>query len=135
MTRDDINDIVNAMCPNDADFEEACISPAYLKKELEALTLDQGPSSDAIDREELKKWLDMNFSFGGALRKIELFDRLDKELPSVAPTRKIGKWVEGCTAITGDGLAQTYDCSECGSYWFRKFKYCPNCGSFMESAE
>lgn len=43
--------------------------------------LKQEPCEDCVSREELKKWLDMNFSFGGALRKLELFDRLDKELP------------------------------------------------------
>ena len=50
--------------------------------------LEQQSNEDCVDREELKKWLDMNFSFGGALRKIELFDRLDKELPPVTPTQK-----------------------------------------------
>ena len=38
---------------------------------------------DCVSRAELKKWLDLNFSFGGALRKLEMFDRIDKELPPV----------------------------------------------------
>ncbi len=50
--------------------------------------LKQEPCEDAISRAELKKWLDMNFSFGGAARKLELFDRLDKELPPVTPQPK-----------------------------------------------
>ena len=57
----------------------------------EAIKRDEAleqPCEDCVSRAELKKWLDMNFSFGGALRKLELFDRLDKELPSVTPTLK-----------------------------------------------
>ena len=50
--------------------------------------LEQEPSEDCVSRAELKKWLDMNFSFGGALRKLEMFDRIDKELPPVTPTQR-----------------------------------------------
>lgn len=41
MTREDINDIINAICPNDEDYEKSCISPKYLRQELEQLSLDQ----------------------------------------------------------------------------------------------
>lgn len=68
------------------EFEYGIISDEAVKMAIKAL--EQEPSEDAISRAELKKWLDMNFSFGGALRKLELFDRLDKELPSVTPTQK-----------------------------------------------
>lgn len=51
--------------------------------------IEQQPSEDCVSRAELKKWLDVNFSFGGALRKIEMFDRIDKELPPVTPTKCI----------------------------------------------
>lgn len=57
--------------------------------DLASKTLEQQSSEDCVSRAELKKWLDMNFSFGGALRKIEMFDRMDKELPSVTPTQCI----------------------------------------------
>lgn len=43
MTIEDINNIISIICPNDEDFEKPCISPAYLKKELEALALEQAP--------------------------------------------------------------------------------------------
>jgi hypothetical protein len=43
MTNKDIEDIINIICPDDADFEKPCISPAYLKKELEALAMEQEP--------------------------------------------------------------------------------------------
>lgn len=41
MTKQDIDDILKAICPCDTDFNEPCISPAYLKQELEHLALDQ----------------------------------------------------------------------------------------------
>ena len=53
---------------------------------LQAIGLEYNQSDDCVSREELKKWLDMNFSFGGALKKLEMFDRIDKELPPVTPT-------------------------------------------------
>lgn len=52
--------------------------------------LEQQPCDDCVSRAELKKWLDINFSFGGALRKLEMFDRIDKELPPVTP---IQNWI------------------------------------------
>lgn len=45
MTREDIDNIISIICPNDEDFEKAIISPAYLKKELEALALEQEPTT------------------------------------------------------------------------------------------
>ena len=46
MTREDIDNIIGIICPNDEDFEKPIISPAYLKKELEMLALEQEPSGD-----------------------------------------------------------------------------------------
>lgn len=45
MTKQDIDNIIMALCPNDEDFERPCISPAYLKRELEALALDLEPTT------------------------------------------------------------------------------------------
>lgn len=44
MTRDDINDIISTLCPNDEDYDKLIISPRYLKQELEQLALEQEPS-------------------------------------------------------------------------------------------
>ena len=41
MTIRDINDIIKAVCPNDEDYEKPCISPKYLRQELEQLALEQ----------------------------------------------------------------------------------------------
>lgn len=50
--------------------------------------LEQKPCEEAISRKSLKEWLDLNFSFGGALEKLEFFKRLDKELPSIQPKQR-----------------------------------------------
>ncbi len=80
------------------------------------------PCEDCISRAELKKWLDMNFDFGGAARKIELFDRLDKELPPVTPTQK---WIPVSERlpnrdeyIKNNGLFNVSDGNRSYSEWF-----------------
>ena len=55
MTKKDIDDIISIICPNDENFEKPIISPAYLKKELEALALEQEPCEDAISRQAVCK--------------------------------------------------------------------------------
>ena len=47
MTIHDINDIIKAVCPNDEDYEKPCISPKYLRQELEQLALDQDVGYDS----------------------------------------------------------------------------------------
>lgn len=51
MTRKDIDNIISIISPNDEDFEKPIISPAFLKKELEALALEQEPCEDAVSRQ------------------------------------------------------------------------------------
>lgn len=103
--------------------------------------LEQEPCEDAVSRAELKKWLDINFSFGGALRKLELFDRLDRDLPSVTPQPKIGNWITHEEKFNALGMAVKggVKCSECGYTTHNTlhmelgcpFKFCPNCGAKM----
>lgn len=96
---------------------------------------EEKPCEDAISRTELKKWLDMNFSFGGAARKLELFDRLDKELPPVTPTQKTGHWFVDERPESDREII----CSNCEQPIFKYHKlgfdyrpnYCPNCGAKM----
>ena len=107
---------------------------------------------DLISREELKKWLDLNFSFGGALKKLELFGRIDKELPTIQPPKPIthesaidflnsegwlyehdkaltesnqpkkGEWVESCACEMDGALVRSWICSECGNRVYNPFK-------------
>lgn len=61
MTREDIDLIIKTLCPNDEDYEKPCISPAYLRKELEELSLDalyndiDSKTLDKFTEEELKQ--------------------------------------------------------------------------------
>lgn len=43
MTKQDIDNVIKIVCPNDEDFEKPIISPAYLRKELETLAIEQKP--------------------------------------------------------------------------------------------
>lgn len=43
MTKNDIDTIIKVICPDDEDYNKPIISPAYLKKELEILALEQDP--------------------------------------------------------------------------------------------
>lgn len=104
--------------------------------------LERQSSEDCVSRAELKKWLDMNFSFGGALRKLEMFDRIDNELPSVTPTRKVGEWVIDDNEY---GRIWRCHCSICKkdpldyiggteNWWLDCLPdYCPTCGSYNQN--
>lgn len=111
MTREDINDIINAICPNDEDYEKPCISPKYLRQELEQLALDQRQWNeesttkndlgvDCISREQTQTEIEMNASRytiakeRGGMGQVEWSDQLIKvsdavdiirNLPSVTP--------------------------------------------------
>ena len=37
--------IIETLCPKDEDYDNPCISPRYLKEELERLLLDDAPNS------------------------------------------------------------------------------------------
>lgn len=54
-----------------------------------------------------------------------------KDLPSVTPKQKVGKWID----VEGLEGALWHDCSECGETEFYATDYCPNCGAKMEVEE
>lgn len=128
MTREDIDNIIRIICPNDEDFEKPIISPAYLKKELETLALEEEPRK--ITYEDVKGYCKP--------RCLTIIDNaLLYELthPKIK-TRywKTGHWIKMFLTDTGDIDGQ---CSECG--FIHKFidghtaqyNYCPNCGCRM----
>ena len=80
MTKKDINDIISIICPNDEDFEKTCISPAYLKKELEVLALEQEPILDKI-RAEIEALSNANPSYwhsGDMVEREDVLEIIDK---------------------------------------------------------
>lgn len=143
MTRADIDDIIYAICPNDADFEKVCISPAYLKQELEALALEQRPCTVDDAREDFMydvyNILDFLPTNNEANRIIDSFDRVTSDLET---TRKKGKWILNETQGVQAVGYKTYHCSECNREisskyngkisLLKEFPYC-HCGAEMES--
>lgn len=142
MTREDINDIINAICPNDEDYEKPCISPKYLRQELEQLALDQKqwngePTTkndlvvDAVSRQEVLYLIaDDDLSMGQVVRGIHA-------LPPVTPQEpRKGHWI-----MTHDYFTGAYEnidyvkCSCCGEDSLEYGNYCPNCGAEMNEAE
>ena len=82
MTIQDINDIIKAVCPNDEDYEKPCISPKYLKQELEQLALEQEPILDKIRAEIENKY--------GHCDICECFEDYDYEEHDISEYRPIG---------------------------------------------
>lgn len=132
MTREDIDNIISVICPNDEDFEKACISPAYLKKELETLALEQEPCKDTISRQAaidaIKKLHSIETEYDCTLyEKLDVLYELE-DLPSVMPTEK----QEPCEN------PHIYECS-CGYGWDKdkvvRHHFCPNCGRKVQEVE
>ena len=159
MTREDINDIINAICPNDEDYEKPCISPKYLRQELEQLALDQKqwnkePATknnlsseleknskkleknfgelDCISRAKARSLIckiDRKYMFGMSGKAFQDLYKGIDELPSVTPQEP--KTVH---KVSSDLLSGHY-CPKCMFYVKKYYKYCPNCGAKMESEE
>lgn len=146
MTNQDIDNIIHTICPSDEDFDKPCISPAYLKKELEALALEQEPCEDAISREDAEQMFrnirchlkpqDYKSAEEFNTRDLMLLnaEQMIHALPSV--TQKSGRWI-----MSDDGLYRPI-CDKCGAHPWKGyiptveeatevFKYCPNCGAKM----
>lgn len=100
--------------------------------------LEQEPSGDAISREYLFKVLD---DFCGhdrtATITLDTLADLVYDMPSVKQEPKAGHWIESNIPN------EKYVCSECGgACWYydyqanvAKSRYCPNCGTKMESED
>jgi len=82
MTREDINNIIQTLCPNDEDFEKPIISPAYLKQELEAVALEQKPCGDTISRQVAIDAVNINNLHPGIVGALQ---SILAELPPVTP--------------------------------------------------
>ena len=97
--------------------------------------LEQEPCEDCVSRQTVNKWID-NDTYLTKTTKCRLEEEL-QNLPSVAPTRKKGKWIFTKTIFDKHGC--TVECSWCHKkwktydeiHWKKENKYCPNCGSLM----
>ncbi len=96
MTRKDIDNIISIICPNDEDFEKPIISPAYLKKELETLALEQEPCDKYIKEiDHLRKYISKletqiveQEPYEDAISRqavLDIMKKRDEELSSICP--------------------------------------------------
>jgi hypothetical protein len=99
-------------------------------KELKACK-EQQPCADAISRKAMMEYQQYLHGKMPNEENHKLWEFI-KELPSVTPKQKTGKW-----NVLGydDPQVRLYKCSECHMKITRKFNYCPNCGAKMEDPE
>lgn len=162
MTIRDINNIIAAVCPNDEDYEKPCISPKYLRQELEQLALEQEqrmfePTTnnnlgvDLISRadarhliaESFRKNLGITFNKFNKIFKT-LYEGVDN-LPSVTPQEpRKGHWILNDNQGVQAAGYLTYHCSECGreinskyhgkTSLLKEYPYC-HCGCRMVESQ
>ena len=94
---------------------------------------EQEPSDDCVSRANLINQLEILDKRYGSDFYWEVRKIVDS-LPSVTPTRKVGKWTKISNTVP------CMNCPICGSTFTLilggdKMKYCPNCGAEMESEE
>lgn len=119
-------------------FDEYIYKGKTLREWIEALVqsekaLEADPREDAISRKAaleaiLIRLPDFCGDEGGNLVDRNEAASAIRNLPSVTPKQKKGKW-----NILGydDPSVRLYKCSECHMTITLKFNYCPNCGAKM----
>ena len=125
MTNKEAKEIIESECYvfNPLNFERSTMVNTALDIAIKAL--EQEPCEDAISR---KAMLDYLKYLHGEMSEEEFI----KELPSVTPARKKGKWIYSGSY---DEVGMLF-CSKCKheiDVSEGYFKYCPNCGAEMES--
>lgn len=96
--------------------------------------LEGNPCIDVVSRQAVLNTLDFADKALDEDRTVETYKELliacYKDLPSIAHTRKLGRW------IFDDKVHEHAHCSECGYGNIdlldgKLHNFCPNCGSFM----
>ena len=124
MTREEaLKKAINIVCYFEAHFAKSKEAREDAVNIIEVL--EQEPCEDCISRQAvLDKEVYTETSDGWTGWTVDVNDI--KELPSVKPEQKIGRW------IYHDGyIPYKHECSECGKRFGTDFNYCPNCGTKM----
>ena len=100
--------------------------------------LEQEQCNDVISRQAVLNTLDSTDKFLDETRTVEsyktLLEECYKNLPSVTPTRKKGKW-EYSGSYDVEGMLYCSCCKHEIDVSEGYFKYCPNCGCKMSEGE
>ena len=108
-----------------------------IRLEEKIKALEQEPCEDAISRKEV---LELFAENADAVRPYSQTWEEVKTLPSVTPTRKVGKWIY-------DKAIQNWRCSECNEtprtlgfvgtadFMAEHFRFCNHCGAEMRESE
>jgi len=123
MTIEEAKDYIREWCP-------------YDRQEEIIKALEQEPCDDAISRQAVLAIAgDSCLDLDSYEDTKEFCDEI-KELPSVTPQPKIGRWIKGDSYGDQYNYYQSYVCSCCKrEYDVHNWKYCPNCGAKMQEVE
>ena len=125
-----------ADCPENKNGECMTKSHCFEVKRMAIQALEQEPCEDCVSRKAVLEYIEGSDAELGHSSENEIVCQDIKELPSVTPIHKKGKWI-----ITNDYLTAAYGsidyvkCSCCGEESLEEGDYCPNCGAEMEGEE
>ena len=94
--------------------------------------------NDIVSREAVMQALidEYNKRFQEQGLKLAWIEKAVNSVKSAVPDRPEGYWKH--TDITGEAIADRWECSECGWEYYSKnalTNYCPSCGAKMKESE
>lgn len=142
MTREEILDVVHKtiyqflnVCENEETMSD---KDKLLLKVNKAIcnnikALKQEPGEDCVSRQAVLNLLNLFNKTNYYSWEKCLLKRKIKELPSVTPTRKKGRWIKTGQSFIDPNKFLCYSCSECGFDVGKvKTRFCPGCGLEMK---
>lgn len=102
-----------------------------IKMGIEAL--EQEPCDDCVSRQVVLEAIDDDnrnghYSCFATNNDAECFKQIIRELPSVTPQQKVGKWISNAE---DDLKISEYTCSNCKGLSDEDSDFCPKCGAKM----
>lgn len=108
--------------------QENVLFKSGLLKDCESCRAEQEPCEDTISRQAMLEYQHCLYGKMSNRENHKLW-KFITDLPSVTPTRKVGKWIK-------NNIGGAKVCSVCNAHMgLSVFKFCPNCGAEMEGEE